>query len=151
MTAVLTPANQFAARILSAQPVDKSGEKLGGTGGQPGTCRGERADNQRRHRDSTQQAIAGGVPTHTPCGQQMPGRPGLTPVVPTIHRTYCDYVPFFIYKLHNQQWVAAGATTRHRSGAMPARHGRGIINVSAATYPCARIPTHQQRTGGGSQ
>jgi hypothetical protein len=47
-------------------------------------------------------------------------------VVPTIHRAYCDYVLFFLYKPHNQQWVAAGATTptsrRGDAGQAPARH-----------------------------
>src|SRR5580704_11607592 len=105
MTAVLTPVNRLADRILSAQPVEKSGEKLGGTGGEPGTRRGERADNPPGHRDSTQPPNAGGVPTHTPCGQQIPGRPAAMAVVPTIHRTYCDYVPLFLQKTHNQQWV----------------------------------------------
>jgi hypothetical protein len=71
MTAVLTPVNRFADQIQSAQPVDNSGEKLGATGGQPGTRRGERADNQREHLESAQPANPGGVPTHIPCGQQI--------------------------------------------------------------------------------
>jgi hypothetical protein len=126
MTAVLTPVNRFADQILSTQPVDKSGEKLGATGGQPGTRRGEHADNQRGHHESAQLANAGGVPTHIPCGQQIRGRPAVMTVVPTIHRAYCDYVLLFLYKPHNQQWVAAGATThtsrRGDADQAPARH-----------------------------
>jgi len=175
MTAVLTPVNRLADRNLSAQPVDNSGEKLGGTGAQPGTRRGQRAGIRRGRHDSAQQANAGGVPTHIPCGQRLRGRPGITAVVPTIHRAYCDYVLCFTYKLHNQQWVAAGeaaTTTSHRAAAGAATRTRGEWSrvrpphirqgrcrpgtgraslASALTYPCARIPTRERRTGGGSQ
>src|ERR1700722_8244030 len=48
MTSTLTTANHYGARIQSAQPVDKSGEKLGATGGQPHADGGEDADNQER-------------------------------------------------------------------------------------------------------
>jgi hypothetical protein len=121
MTAVLTPVNRFAARNLSAQPVDNSGEKLGGTGGQPVRRGGEHAEIPRRHHDSAQLANGRGVPTHIPCGQEMAGRPAGTAVVPTVHRTYCDYVPFFIYKTHNQQWGGRGPVIRHPAGTVRTR------------------------------
>src|SRR5436305_4117380 len=119
MTAVAIPGDRSAAGDLTAQPVDNAGEKLGGTGGQPGKRRGEYADNRRRRHDSAQPACARRVRAYIGCGRGQPGRPGITAVVPTIHRTYYDYVLFFIYEPVNQQ--QAGVRVGRRPDAVLAR------------------------------
>src|SRR5215469_15795490 len=54
---------------FSTQPVDKSGEKLGGTGGQPGKYGGEDADNQARRPSGSQPSNADTATAHIICGR----------------------------------------------------------------------------------
>jgi hypothetical protein len=75
MAAALITCNRLADRNRSAQPVDNSGEKLGATAGQWGTCGGEDADNRPGDRDCAQQAPAGSVlltsAVSTQCGASL--------------------------------------------------------------------------------
>lgn len=107
MTVLLTGVNRFAAHNQSTQPVDNSGEKFGATGGQPGPRGGELKNKRRIGRARSQPNNIGRAATHIPCGRPNRRWPGLTVVLPIIHRAYCDYVLFFSQKLNNQQLVSA--------------------------------------------
>ena len=109
MAALLTHVNRFAARIQSTQPVDKSGEKFGATGGQPGKPGGELRNNRRATALCPQPGNAGRAGSHKPCGRRIVVLPGPMAVVPTIHRAYCDYVSLLFKELNNQQRVRGEA------------------------------------------
>jgi hypothetical protein len=130
MTSLLTRVNPFAANIHTTQPVDKSGEKFGATGEDRCTRRGELQKTRRSGRRISQPHIAGRDGSHIPCGRAIPRGPGLTVVLPTIHRAYYDYVLFFLQDLNNQQWGEGPA-----SPCAPDGRGHGIMGSPALTYP----------------
>jgi hypothetical protein len=73
MTAVLTNVNRFVAPNGSTQPVDKSGEKFGATGGQPWDLREDLGNKRRIRSAGSQPGHVDRLVSHIPCGRGLPG------------------------------------------------------------------------------